>query len=171
MSRLDLERLWSQGEGHFVRTLGFLFEQSPWVVERTWRLGPFADAQALLAASARVLARASPDERLALIRAHPELATRAALAEPLTAASQSEQKSAGLDRLTPDEFARFHALNTAYRERFAFPFIICVRLNDKTSILAAMEARLESDVDAEIDTALGEILAIARLRLTDALAP
>ncbi len=169
MSQIDLESLWSQGEAHFVETLGFLFEHSPWVINRAYGFGPFHDADTFLAACARVLAGAKPDERLALIRAHPELAGKAAIGNALTTSSKSEQESAGLDRLTPEEFARFHELNTAYRDRFAFPFIICVRLNNKASILAAMEARLTSDFGGETETALAEILSIARLRLADAL--
>jgi 2-oxo-4-hydroxy-4-carboxy-5-ureidoimidazoline decarboxylase len=170
VSALDLAGLWSQGEGSFVATLSFLFEHSPWVVERAYPQGPFADGEALLAATARVLAQASGEEQLALIRAHPELAGKAAIADALTASSLSEQKSAGLDRLTPEAFARFHALNAAYRDRFAFPFIICVRLHDQASILAAMETRLAHDAEAEIATALAEISNIARLRLADRLA-
>jgi 2-oxo-4-hydroxy-4-carboxy-5-ureidoimidazoline decarboxylase len=118
-----------------------------------------------------VLEAATEDERLALIRAHPELAGKAAIAGDLTAASLSEQASAGLDRLTADEFARFHALNGAYGARFGFPFIICVRLNDKTSILAAMERRLANDEAAEVAEAIHQIGLIAGLRLESAVAP
>lgn len=115
-----------------------------------------------------VLDAAGPHERLALIRAHPELAGKAAIAQALTAESRDEQASAGLDQLTPGEFARFHALNTAYGERFGFPFIICVRMHDKGSILAAMARRLQSSPDQEIAAAIAEIGQIARLRLLDA---
>jgi 2-oxo-4-hydroxy-4-carboxy-5-ureidoimidazoline decarboxylase len=107
-------------------------------------------------------------ERLALIRAHPELAGKAAIAKTLTAESNAEQASAGLDKLTPEEFERFHALNAAYRERFGFPFIIAVRLNDKTSILAAMQARLDNDKAAEVAEAIQQIGLISKLRLQDA---
>lgn len=114
-----------------------------------------------------VLHAASPDEQLGLIRAHPELAGKAAIDRTLTDASAAEQASAGLDRLTPDEFARFYDLNAAYRNRFGFPFIICVRLTDKAGILAAMETRLSHDRDTEIATALAQIGEIVRLRLED----
>lgn len=141
-----------------------LFEHSPWVEER-------ADARACsgdrLADLLAVLHEASADEQLALIRAHPELAGKAAIDRTLTDASAAEQASAGLDRLTPQEFERFHALNAAYRDRFGFPFIICVRLTDKAGILAAMERRLDNGRDAEVATALEQIGEIVRLRLEE----
>src|SRR5205085_3252445 len=115
-----------------------------------------------------VMYDATSEEQLALIRAHPELAGKAAVDGTLTDASAAEQASAGLDRLTPVEFDRFHALNRAYRERFGFPFIICVRLTDKAGILAAMERRLANDRDAEISEALAQIGEIVRLRLETA---
>jgi OHCU decarboxylase len=105
--------------------------------------------------------------KLALIRAHPDLAGKAAIAGDLTAESTREQASAGLDRLTPDEYATFIRLNTTYRERFEFPFIICVREHTKESILARFEERLAHDRDREIEAALTEIGKIARLRLLD----
>jgi 2-oxo-4-hydroxy-4-carboxy-5-ureidoimidazoline decarboxylase len=110
---------------------------------------------------------AAPDEQLALIRAHPELAGKAAIESRLTEASATEQAAAGLDRLTPQEFARFHDLNAAYHERFGFPFIICVRLTDKAGILAAMENRLSNNQEQEMTTALTQIGEIVRLRLKD----
>ncbi|MEA3037321.1 MAG: 2-oxo-4-hydroxy-4-carboxy-5-ureidoimidazoline decarboxylase [Sphingomonadales bacterium] len=139
-----------------------LFEHSPWVEARADARPPSGDRHADLMA---VVHDATPEEQLALICAHPELAGKAAVA--LTEASAAEQASAGLDRLTQVEFDRFHALNAAYREKFGFPFIICVRLTDKAGILAAMERRLANDRDTEIATALGEIGKIVRLRLED----
>lgn len=149
-------------EAAFVARFGALFEHSPWVVERAATLRPFDD---LLGGLMSAVYRASPEEQLALIRAHPELAGKAAIDRTLTDASAAEQASAGLDRLTPAEYARFHALNHAYSARFGFPFIICVRLTDKAGILAAIESRLENDRDAEISTALGQIGEIVRLRI------
>jgi len=146
----------------FVARFGALFEHSPWVVERAAALRPFDD---LLGGLMSAVHRASPEDKLSLIRAHPELAGKAAIDRTLTDASAAEQASAGLDRLTPAEYARFHALNQAYNERFGFPFIICVRLTDKAGILAAIEDRLQNDRDAEISTALGQIGEIVRLRL------
>ncbi len=142
-----------------------MFEHSAWVEAR-------ADARpATGSRHADVMAvvhAATPDEQLALIRAHPELAGKAAIDRTLTEASAAEQASAGLDRLTPQEFDRFHALNAAYRERFDFPFIICVRLTDKAGILAAMEQRFGNSRETEIATALAQIGEIVRLRLEDA---
>jgi 2-oxo-4-hydroxy-4-carboxy-5-ureidoimidazoline decarboxylase len=142
-----------------------LFEHSPWVEARADALPSSGNRHADLMA---VVHAATPEEQLALIRAHPELAGKAAIDRTLTAASAAEQASAGLDRLTEAEFARFQQLNAAYRERFEFPFIICVRLTDKAGILAAMEARLRNARDTEIATALAEIGKIVRLRLEDA---
>jgi 2-oxo-4-hydroxy-4-carboxy-5-ureidoimidazoline decarboxylase len=139
-----------------------LFEHSPWVEARADARPSSGDRHADLMA---VVREASAEEQLALIRAHPELAGKAAVA--LTEASAAEQASAGLDRLTQAEFDRFHAFNAAYREKFGFPFIICVRLTDKAGILAAMERRLMNDRDTEIATALDEISRIVRLRLED----
>jgi 2-oxo-4-hydroxy-4-carboxy-5-ureidoimidazoline decarboxylase len=139
-----------------------LFEHSPWVEARADERPSTGNRHADLMA---VMYAATPDEQLALIRAHPELAGKAAIDRTLTDASAAEQASAGLDRLSPDEFARFHALNAAYRARFDFPFIICVRLTDKAGILAAMEARLENSSEAEIAAALAQIGEIVRLRL------
>jgi 2-oxo-4-hydroxy-4-carboxy-5-ureidoimidazoline decarboxylase len=142
-----------------------LFEHSPWVEARADAAPSSGDRHADLMA---VVHAAAPEEQLALIRAHPELAGKAAIDRTLTEASAAEQASAGLDRLSAEEFARFHALNAAYRERFGFPFIICVRLTDKAGILAAVEARLVNDRDTEIATAIAQIGEIVRLRLEDA---
>ena len=141
-----------------------LFEHSPWVEARADSASSSGDRHADLMA---VVHAASAEEQLALIRAHPELAGKAAIDRTLTEASAAEQASAGLDRLSEAEFARFHALNAAYRERFGFPFIICVRLTDKAGILAAMEARLANDRETEIAAAIAQIGEIVRLRLSD----
>lgn len=142
-----------------------LFEHSPWVEERADARPASGDRHADLMA---VVYAASAEEQLALIRAHPELAGKAAIDRTLTKASAAEQASAGLDRLSPEEYDRFHALNTAYRARFDMPFIICVRLTDKSGILTAMERRIANPRDEEIATALREIGEIVRLRLQDA---
>jgi len=145
---------------NFIDRYGMLFEHSRWVAERAAQRLPFPNLHAGLM---KVVTDASPEEQLSLIRAHPELAGKAAV--DLTPASATEQASAGLDRLTQEEFDRFHALNAAYREKFGFPFIICVRLTDKAGILAAMETRLGNDRDTEIAEALRQIGEIVRLRL------
>jgi len=165
---LTLARLNSLNQTGFSTALGFAFELSPWVVERAWDARPFASVEQMHAAMMAVLNASSTADKLALIRAHPELAGKAAIARTLTAESNAEQASAGLDRLTPEEFERFHQLNSAYAARFGFPFIIAVRLNDKTSILAAMQARLNNDEAQEIAEAITQIGHISRLRLQDA---
>lgn len=155
-------------DADFIARYGSLFEHSPWVVERAAARRPFGDLpDGLWGGLMQVVGEASEAERLALIRAHPELAGKAAIDRTLTTESTAEQESAGLDRLTEAEFARFHELNAAYRERFDFPFIICVRLTDKAGILAAMEQRLGNDREAELATAITQIGAIVRLRLAD----
>lgn len=165
---LSLKLLNSMNRTGFTTALGFAFELSPWVVERAWDERPYASVEAMHEAMMGVLRAASLADKLALIRAHPELASKAAIAKQLTAESNAEQASAGLDRLTPEEFARFHQLNAAYRQRFGFPFIICVRLNDKASILRAMEARAANDEATEIAEAITQIGLISKLRLLDA---
>lgn len=159
MSGIDFNTLPHQA---FVARYAGVVEHSPWVVERAAARRPFADLAAGIAA---VLADATPDERLSVIRAHPELAGRAAVAGTLTAESRSEQASAGLDRMEAEAVERFHALNAAYRARFDFPFIICVRQTDRAGILRAMAERLTHDRATEVATALDEIGHIIRLRL------
>ena len=109
------------------------------------------------------------DEKLALIKAHPDLAGRLALAKRLTADSLQEQGSAGLDRLTPEDLAKFTALNDSYRAKFGFPFIIAVKGLDRQAILAAFAARLGNDADSEFDEALRQVDRIALLRLRERL--
>lgn len=152
----------------FAGRFGFLFEHSPWIVIEAGKRRPFADRAAMEAAMAAVVAEAHVHDQIKLLRAHPELASKAAIDKRLTDASNAEQASAGLDRLSQTEFERFHDLNRAYRERFGFPFILCVRLTDKQGILAAMQHRLLHDEATEIATALDEIGKIVHLRLMDA---
>lgn len=147
----------------FIATYGHIFENSPWIVERSFAYGPFANQAVLYEVFCNVLNAATMDEKLALIRAHPELGAKIALTE----ASTSEQKGAGLKSLTTAEFQQITTLNAVYRTKFGFPFIICVRGNTKDSILAAYEARLGNDKAAEYETALAEITKIARLRLSE----
>ena len=151
----------------FQRVYGHLFEHSPWVVERAWAKRPFTDAKALHAAFMEVIAEADVAERLNLVRAHPKLADKAAVASGLTASSASEQSSAGLDRLSCEEYKAFQGLNHAYDSRFGFPFVICVRLHDKAGILAALRARLVGTPEDELAEALRQIGLISRLRLAD----
>ena len=153
----------------FAVRFGFLFEHSPWIVERAAANRPFADIDTMHAALMQVVAEAGEDAQLALLRAHPQLADKVAIAKGLTAESAAEQASAGLDRLSPAEFETFHVLNAAYFERFGFPFIVCVRLTDKAGILNAMAERATHSPEAERATALSEVAKIVRLRLEDVL--
>jgi 2-oxo-4-hydroxy-4-carboxy-5-ureidoimidazoline decarboxylase len=163
--RLTLAALNHAGQEEFTAALGTVFEHSPWVAEAAWPAAPFATIRELHAAMVAA-ARAAPEERrLALIRAHPDLAGRVARSGTMTAASTAEQGSAGLLDLSDAEFECFHRLNTAYRERFGFPFIVAVRRHDKTSLLAAFERRLQHSREVEIEAALAEIFAITALRL------
>jgi 2-oxo-4-hydroxy-4-carboxy-5-ureidoimidazoline decarboxylase len=149
----------------FRQALGGVFEHSPWIAERAWAARPFVSPATLYAAMTRAVRDATREEQLALLRAHPDLAGRAARAGTLSAASRAEQSSAGLDRLSDDEYARFGALNAAYREKFGFPFVIAVRRHDTTAILAAFERRLGHTLEEEIAAALAQVFDIARLRL------
>ncbi len=152
----------------FVARFGFLFEHSPWVVEGAADYRPFDDIEAMHVAMARVLFFASDDDKLAVFRAHPKLADKAAIAEGLTAESASEQASAGLDQLTPEEFAQFAELNAAYDAKFSFPFIVAVReAGGKVGVLKAMNERLRNDAAQERRTALNEVVKIVWLRLQD----
>lgn len=164
---LTIHELNAGSAEEFVARVGPVFEHSPWVAERTWPRRPFASRDELLRALCLTLRAASHDEHLALIRAHPDLAGRltTATATTLTAASTAEQASAGLDRLSPAEQARFTEANARYRERFGFPFILCARLNDQDAMLAAFARRLPLSREEEIGNALAEIEKIAALRL------
>jgi OHCU decarboxylase len=155
-----------------VEALGHLFEHSPWIVAATWDQRPFAARAALHRALVQTMLEASPEQQDALIRAHPDLVGRAALAGTLTRASTGEQRAAGLDAgaLSPDEIDAFARNNAAYRERFGFPFVICARENKKESILAGFAARLDNTPGEERRTALREIAKIAWYRLADAVA-
>jgi OHCU decarboxylase len=166
---MDLARLNGARESEFVDAVGFTFEASPWIAARAWHRRPFQSVDSLYRAMKRVVEEASMAEKIELIRAHPDLAGRVAREGRLTPASRGEQTSAGLDRLTAQERARFDALNSAYREKFGFPFVICVREHDKVEILDALARRSANGRDREIATALDEIGKIARYRLTDAL--
>ena len=154
----------------FVVALGGIVENSPWVAEAACNARPFADRAALHRAMLDALRSAPEDVRLAVIRAHPDLAGRAALAGELTRELTREQASAGLDQLTPDEYAEFMRLNHDYVQRFGFPFVICVREHDKAGILRAFRERLHNRPADELSTAVSEVGKIAALRLDDAVA-
>lgn len=165
MTPVSLDSLNAADAEGFVAALGDIYEHAPWVAQAVYRERPFATLAALHEAMTAAVRGAPLDRRMELIRAHPDLAGKAARAGSLTASSQAEQASAGLDRLSDADFARFHRLNDAYREKFAMPFIICVRRHGKDSILRHFERRLQNDTAAETEAALAEISRIAALRL------
>ena len=163
---MDLGDLNGAPADAFVEALGGIFEHSPWVARAVADRRPFASIDALHAAMVEAVRDAGEVAHLDLIRAHPDLGTRLKLSESSTA----EQASAGLDQLSPDEFARFTELNDRYRERFGFPFIIAVRDNTRAQILEAFVRRIGNDREAEVLTALAQIARIARIRLEQAIA-
>lgn len=150
----------------FVERYGAVYEHSPWVAERAFpQAAGVTDPERLAGIMAGVVDRAPEDAQLRLIRAHPDLAGRAAIAGQLGKASSDEQASAGIDRCTPEEYDRFQAFNRRYKQQFGFPFVMAVRGSSRQAILAAFEARLGNDRDTEFLRALAEIHKIARLRL------
>lgn len=156
----------------FVALLDGVYEHSPWIAERAAAGRPFQSLAALKVALARVVREASLDEQLGLIRAHPELAGKAAVAGELTAESTNEQQKAGLTACTPEEFARLQKLNAQYNERFGFPFILAVRGPRGTGftrqeIIATFERRLRAHPDVERAECLRQIHRIAEIRLND----
>lgn len=152
-------------KGTFVAAFGDVFEHSPWVAERAWARAPFASGDDLHDAMCQVMQEATPSEQLALIRAHPHLAGKAAIRGELTEASAREQQGAGLDQCSPEEFAVLTALNAAYEEKFGFPFIIAVKGHTRASIIDAMQSRLANPVETEHVEALRQIERIAGFRL------
>ena len=153
-----------------MERFGGVFEESPWIAREAWEARPFGSVDALHAAMVWVVEHSPASARLELIRAHPDLAGKAAIAGELTPESTREQASAGLDRLTPAQYERITGLTAAYRERFGFPFVVCAREHTPDSIIDAAARRLEADPDEEEQTALTEIAKIARLRLADLVA-
>ncbi|VAW11343.1 2-oxo-4-hydroxy-4-carboxy-5-ureidoimidazoline (OHCU) decarboxylase [hydrothermal vent metagenome] len=158
----------TMGREAFVDRFGGIYEHSPWVAEAAHDGGIGAGedtAPGLAAAMARALEAATGDQKLALIRAHPDLAGKAAVRGGLTPASTSEQTGAGLDQCSAEEFSRFENLNATYRAKFGFPFIFAVGGKTRYDILDAFEARIAQDPDMEFATALEQINKIAALRL------
>lgn len=155
----------------FVERFGGVFECSPWIAEAAYRGGLDRDddtAEGLHSRMVEVLRAAGRQRQLDLIRAHPDLAGRLQVAG-MTAESSAEQRSAGLDHCTPEEYRRFQALNEAYRSRFGFPFIMAVKGRSRAEILQAFERRIGNDPQTEFAAALAEIERIALLRLQDLL--
>jgi OHCU decarboxylase len=151
--------------GAFREAFAGVVEHSPWVAEAAAARAPFGTPEGLALAFTAALRGASAEQRLELLRAHPELAGREAQAGELTAASEQEQRTARLDRLTPAQLADLQEINAAYRERFGFPLISCVREHSIASLLTWGRARLEREPADEVRTALAEVDKIVGLRL------
>ena len=158
----------------FVQVFGGVYEHSPWIAETVWELDPGPEigaardtAEGIHRAFRTVVDRAGREKQLALLRAHPDLAGRLAIAGELTAASNAEQAGADLGNCTPDEFEAFRSLNEAYKDKFGFPFILAVRGFHRTEILEIFRQRVNNDPETEFATALEQVHRIALLRLCD----
>jgi len=162
---LTLESLNRASPADFARAVGDTFELAPWVAENAAARRPFATVTALHEAMIGQVRAAPREQQLAFLRGHPDLAGKAARAGDLTDDSRKEQASVGLDSLNEEEFARFHRLNDAYKEKFGFPFIVCVRRHTRDSILDQFERRLRHDAATEFAAAMQEIFFITRLRV------
>jgi 2-oxo-4-hydroxy-4-carboxy-5-ureidoimidazoline decarboxylase len=165
MTTISLQSLNAADKAGFIAALGDTYEHAPWVAEAVVGQRPFATLTALHEAMTSAIRAAPAETRSALIKGHPDLAGKAARAGAMTADSKAEQASAGLDRLSDAEFKEFHRLNNAYREKFKFPFIVCVRRHSKDSILREFARRLQHNAAAETKAALAEIFRIGALRL------
>jgi 2-oxo-4-hydroxy-4-carboxy-5-ureidoimidazoline decarboxylase len=165
MTTFSLDQLNALSAADFTAALADIYERSPWVAEAASTKRPFATLAALHEAMMAAVRSASDDAKLTLVKAHPDLAGKAARAGVLTAEATNEQASAGLDRLSEAEFARFHKLNDTYQSKFGIPFIVCVRRHTKDSILSEFDRRLSQNSTGAFETALREIFRIAALRL------
>jgi 2-oxo-4-hydroxy-4-carboxy-5-ureidoimidazoline decarboxylase len=164
-SQTPLADLNACSRADFVAALANIFEYSPWIAQQAADARPFAGVTQLFEAMKAEVERAPPELRLALIKAHPDLANKTQRAAGLTAESNAEQNSVGLDRLSDGEYAAFERVNNAYREKFGFPYIVCVRRHTKDSILSDFERRLPNDATTEGAASIAEICRIAALRL------
>jgi 2-oxo-4-hydroxy-4-carboxy-5-ureidoimidazoline decarboxylase len=160
---MTIEEINSLSWAQFVETVGWVFEHSPWVAQRAWERRPFADLEHLHAAMTQEVEHATSEEQLMLVRAHPDLGARA----EMSAASTGEQSGAGLDCLTPDEYQQIQQRNTAYREKFGFPFLYAVKGSTKYDILQSLDQRLGAAPADEFRQALAQVYRIAEFRLRD----
>src|ERR1700742_3954337 len=163
MLQVKLSDLNTCSKADLVAHLANIFEYSPWIAEAAADARPFAGVNALFAAMKAVVERAPDDMRLALIKAHPDLANKTQRAAGLTAESNAEQNSVGLDRLSDAEYSAFERVNSAYGAKFGFPYIVCVRRHTRDSILRDFERRLPNDAEAETRKSIEEIYRIAAL--------
>lgn len=167
MKKYGLRELSAMTESAFVDALGGVFEHSPWVAKAAFAARPFATLTALHSAMVEAVDRATQDAQLALIRAHPELASKAAVRKELTEASNREQAGAGLTECSPEELARLQQLNRDYNAKFSFPFILAVRGHNRQSVIESFARRLASARDVEMRECLAQIAKIASFRLQD----
>jgi OHCU decarboxylase len=165
--KIALDRINELDHEGFVARFGSLFEHSPWVAEEAWNSRPFGSIEEMWRALEDAMYSAPRERQLDLIRAHPDLAGKAAVAGELTQESAREQAAAGLDRLSPGEFETFTLMNREYREKFGLPMLVCVREHTKESILENVQSRLKNSRGEEIRTALAEISKISHHRLLD----
>jgi beta-ureidopropionase / N-carbamoyl-L-amino-acid hydrolase len=164
---ITLERLNSISAPDFVAALASIFEHSPWVAERVAALRPFPSVITLHQAMSAAVLQAEEAVQLALIRAHPELAGRAALRGDVTPTSTSEQKGAGLSALTQAQLTQLQSLNAEYAARFGFPFVLAVKGHTPDSVIATLAERVSHDAQQERSVALREICRIGYFRLAD----
>lgn len=157
----------AMSQEEFTAALGAIYEHSPWVAQRAAAKRPFKNLQQLQEAMANEVRNASEEERLRLIRAHPELAGKAAVRGELTAESTREQKGAGLDQCSPEEFAQLQELNRRYNEKFGFPFVIAVKGHNRQSIIRHFSERLANERNAEAGECIEQIIRIGGFRLAD----
>ena len=163
---MQLSFLNAADQREFVAALGALFEHSPWVAERAWKMRPFSDVKGLHSAMMKVVGEADESEKLGLIRAHPELAGREASEGTLTAESSGEQARLGFTALSSGEFRQMADINRRYREKFGFPCIVALKLHaTRASVVAEMLRALEGGREDEIARALGQIGEISLGRL------
>jgi 2-oxo-4-hydroxy-4-carboxy-5-ureidoimidazoline decarboxylase len=165
MSQTTLSELNAASKSDFVAALANIFEYSPWIAEQAASFRPFAGIVQLFDAMKAAVDHAPAELRLALIKAHPDLANKTQRAAGLTAESDAEQNSVGLDRLSDAEYEAFERVNNAYRAKFGFPYIVCARRQTKDSILSDFERRLPNDAKTETQRSIDEIFRIAALRL------
>lgn len=152
-------------QARFIELLGGIFEHSPWIAEQVFDAVPFANVAELHTKMVQLVEQGGMAKQLALICAHPELTGKINLRDQLTEHSKSEQSGAGLNQCSTEEYADLINLNTAYTEKFGFPFILAVKGHDRQSIIANFRLRLKNTREAEFKECLGQIYRIAGFRL------
>lgn len=168
---VDMASINAMDQPAFVQKFGGIFEKSPWVAEKAWEKRPFASLDAMHAAMVVVVKFSPLPSQLALLQSHPDLAGKEAQAGAMTSSSVSEQASAGLNALSKAEIERISDFNSAYKQKFGFPFIIAVRMHTKEGIFFDFAQRLANDTQTEYQNDLQNVYAITKLRLQTMLTP